>query len=611
MFFFQPRYMVANSIDRVQRPVVSEIRGPLPSAKVTNHTTNLTPKIISHVSMTPTPPHSSTRILRNRKSARKCPPVGTIRLSAHDAIRSRRTAKKRKASLSSPRHSMVRERAKAAANAVATASRESRDRNAKAEASQKIISTSTAALPTGSAAVDGPPMKKERRGSTAPRRSTIDSSVDSQTGGHSQSSNSHENRNPYEFDDSDATATGLRPEDDLINKRRLEHIPPKQRWRKEEELRRIQDERSRVFGERLGLNDGLPQSPSSVQRGAANCVSPQKGDKSHSEANDSHKESSSADGKISLKIKINRSPTKAGYYRCQIVDKSQNRATGREADATSPPSSEASSTEASGHRNSSVFRSEQPSTSTSQDQSHSPCQFTPGDVVWGKILGWPWWPCVIKRIVNARQGSSEGTAEVQWLNWDQVSFIPVDKIVPFVQCFNSKYDRRKAKRRAYKSAVDEALRLAKARCNRANVPCNLPDQNSSALTASDATSSVSSSHVDSGGHYCSLSNTFPAASNGIGTDTVNSCASAADLASADRAFDSALQSFTLAAAEHDGLAPPDPLTPLPDLGPSLSRAEEWCEIARVTLPTFSDDDDEDFNAKLALDPASIDRIQAT
>lgn len=584
---------------------------PLPSAKVTTHATNLSPKIISHVSMTPTPPHGSTRILRNRKPTRKCPP-GNIRLSAHDAIRSRRTAKakKRKASLASPHTSMVRERAKAAANAAsAAATRESRDRNAKAEASQKIISTSAAGMPPDTAITsDGPPAKKERRGSVAPRRSTVDSSVDSQVGGQSQTSNSHESRNPYEFDDSDATATGLRPEDDLINKRRLEHIPPKQRWRKEEELRRIQDERSRVFGERLGLNDGLPQSPVNVQRGATNCVSSQRSQKiDKSEASNSHNESTT-DGKISLKIKINRSPTKAGYYRCQIVDKSQNRIAGRDADPTSPPSSEASSS-GSVHR-SAVFRSEQPSTSASQDQSHSPCHFTPGDVVWGKILGWPWWPCVIKRIVNARQGATEGTAEVQWLNWDQVSFIPVDKIVPFVQCFNSKYDRRKAKRRAYKSAVDEALRLAKARCNRANVPCNLPDHNSSALTASDATSSVSSSHVDSGGHFCSLS-AFPATSNGIGTDTVNSCASAADLASADRAFDSALQSFTLAAAEHDGLPPPDPLTPLPDLGPSLSRAEEWCEIARVTLPTFSDDDDEDFNAKLALDPASIDRIQAT
>lgn len=86
-----------------------------------------------------------------------------------------------------------------------------------------------------------------------------------------------------------------------------------------------------------------------------------------------------------------------------------------------------------------------------------------GDVVWGKLAGWPWWPARITSLRRVSDGSS-CDACVRWFAWDQVSYFPCDRLWPFLAHHDRKLDKKRAKKRgAYKQAVDEAFTAAKER----------------------------------------------------------------------------------------------------------------------------------------------------
>ncbi|KAM7541155.1 hypothetical protein Aperf_G00000042725 [Anoplocephala perfoliata] len=89
--------------------------------------------------------------------------------------------------------------------------------------------------------------------------------------------------------------------------------------------------------------------------------------------------------------------------------------------------------------------------------------FRVGDVVWGKLSGWPWWPARITRLC-LRPPSSFCGAQVIWFGTNETNEFSCEKILPFLANYEKKLDRRKLKQKQkmYKKAVEEALALAQA-----------------------------------------------------------------------------------------------------------------------------------------------------
>ena len=86
-----------------------------------------------------------------------------------------------------------------------------------------------------------------------------------------------------------------------------------------------------------------------------------------------------------------------------------------------------------------------------------------GDVVWGKIIGFPWWPGRINEISISRRDNGlvlEQEAQITWFAAKTLSYMPVSKLYPFLKCFNARYDRKK--RGVYKEAVRLATEAASA-----------------------------------------------------------------------------------------------------------------------------------------------------
>lgn len=90
--------------------------------------------------------------------------------------------------------------------------------------------------------------------------------------------------------------------------------------------------------------------------------------------------------------------------------------------------------------------------------------FRVGDVVWGKLSGWPWWPARITRLC-LRPPSSFCGAQVIWFGTNETNEFSCEKILPFLANYEKKLDRRKLrqKQKMYKKAIEEALALAQAR----------------------------------------------------------------------------------------------------------------------------------------------------
>ncbi|XP_003739699.1 PWWP domain-containing protein 2A [Galendromus occidentalis] len=86
-----------------------------------------------------------------------------------------------------------------------------------------------------------------------------------------------------------------------------------------------------------------------------------------------------------------------------------------------------------------------------------------GDVVWGKVMGFPWWPGKILSL-GCEASSNElqsGEAHVSWFGSSTSSRILTSHLTPFLRDFKLRYNRRK--RGPYKDAIRQAQQEAKAR----------------------------------------------------------------------------------------------------------------------------------------------------
>ncbi|XP_796495.3 PWWP domain-containing protein 2A isoform X2 [Strongylocentrotus purpuratus] len=86
-----------------------------------------------------------------------------------------------------------------------------------------------------------------------------------------------------------------------------------------------------------------------------------------------------------------------------------------------------------------------------------------GDIIWGKITGFPWWPGRIVQIIVTR--SNEGgitlqEAQITWFASRSISFMPLTKLPPFLGEFKKHYDKKR--KGLYKEAISQATKAAEA-----------------------------------------------------------------------------------------------------------------------------------------------------
>jgi len=80
-----------------------------------------------------------------------------------------------------------------------------------------------------------------------------------------------------------------------------------------------------------------------------------------------------------------------------------------------------------------------------------------GDVIWGKIHGFPWWPGKVISITESLKDSGviiNQMAQISWFASSTMSHMPCTELYPFLQDFKLRYNKKK--KGAYKLAVKQA-----------------------------------------------------------------------------------------------------------------------------------------------------------
>ncbi|KRT81185.1 hypothetical protein AMK59_5042 [Oryctes borbonicus] len=85
------------------------------------------------------------------------------------------------------------------------------------------------------------------------------------------------------------------------------------------------------------------------------------------------------------------------------------------------------------------------------------CRLLIGDVVWGKIHGFPWWP---GKVLTITSGDNKGPqAHVSWYGSPTSSLIQCDQLSPYLENFKTRYNKKK--RGPYKEAIKQATTEAR------------------------------------------------------------------------------------------------------------------------------------------------------
>ncbi len=85
-----------------------------------------------------------------------------------------------------------------------------------------------------------------------------------------------------------------------------------------------------------------------------------------------------------------------------------------------------------------------------------------GDIVWAKILGFPWWPARILAITVCRKDNGllvRQEARVSWFGSPTTSFLAITQLAPFLESFQSRFDKKR--KGLYRKAITEAAKAAK------------------------------------------------------------------------------------------------------------------------------------------------------
>ena len=468
-----------------------------------------------------------------------------------------------------------------------------------------------------------------------------------------------------------------RAEDRVLRRKpkRQAHEKLKDRWMREEQIRRQQEERQAAFERQLHHQERQRRKR---KRFCADKSLPDQVVEVHNETvSDEHKDSftplpliaalpgesgespvrsvpqplitstasdntalpspSHDESPVSIKIKINRVPQTSGSYQVRLVDglfsgsdasptasssataglsptkescrpeqKRRGNSRGRGQRSTDTGCTKQRTVKASRKR-----RTASPSTAGATEKKVRSCpvngggRLRIGDVVWAKISGWPWWP---SQVLNLQPVTTDEhfVACVQWYNWDQISYLPVDKLHSFLDDFKVKFNKRK--KGAYKTAVEQAWAAAQA--VRAGYSDDTDEEDKAVVAdleeqlkmENTVTSEVETmvQRADNDALLKLPSRLTDEVEKGAVKERRRSSSSVVDVQSAGTDEEQRQQNFDSLHIDSGGAL----LNSLPDLGANLGR--ELGQIAAVDIPTFSDDDD-DYERRLIID-TDADRI---
>ncbi|TNM95805.1 hypothetical protein fugu_016888 [Takifugu bimaculatus] len=100
-----------------------------------------------------------------------------------------------------------------------------------------------------------------------------------------------------------------------------------------------------------------------------------------------------------------------------------------------------------------------------------------GELVWGKLRGFSWWPGrIVSWWMTGRSRAAEGTRWVMWFGDGKFSVVCVEKLLPLSSFSNAFHQPTYTKQPMYKKAIYEVLQVASRRAGKAFMACPDSDE---------------------------------------------------------------------------------------------------------------------------------------
>ncbi|XP_069008855.1 DNA (cytosine-5)-methyltransferase 3A isoform X4 [Embiotoca jacksoni] len=100
-----------------------------------------------------------------------------------------------------------------------------------------------------------------------------------------------------------------------------------------------------------------------------------------------------------------------------------------------------------------------------------------GELVWGKLRGFSWWPGrIVSWWMTGRSRAAEGTRWVMWFGDGKFSVVCVEKLMPLSSFNNAFHQPTYNKQPMYKKAIYEVLQVAGSRAGKAFMACPASDE---------------------------------------------------------------------------------------------------------------------------------------
>ncbi|XP_052009479.1 DNA (cytosine-5)-methyltransferase 3A-like isoform X3 [Xyrauchen texanus] len=95
-----------------------------------------------------------------------------------------------------------------------------------------------------------------------------------------------------------------------------------------------------------------------------------------------------------------------------------------------------------------------------------------GELVWGKLRGFSWWPGrIVSWMMTGRSRAAEGTRWVMWFGDSKFSVVCVEKLLPLSSFHNAFHQPTYNKQPMYKKAIFEVLQVASTRAGKTFITC--------------------------------------------------------------------------------------------------------------------------------------------
>ncbi|XP_044021726.1 DNA (cytosine-5)-methyltransferase 3A-like isoform X4 [Siniperca chuatsi] len=106
-----------------------------------------------------------------------------------------------------------------------------------------------------------------------------------------------------------------------------------------------------------------------------------------------------------------------------------------------------------------------------------------GELVWGKLRGFSWWPGrIVSWWMTGRSRAAEGTRWVMWFGDGKFSVVCVEKLMPLSSFNNAFHQPTYNKQPMYKKAIYEVLQAASTRAGKAFMACPDSDETETSKT---------------------------------------------------------------------------------------------------------------------------------